>query len=182
MFMKTKLIDPATVPGWGVDADPTNEPTRPMRQRTESLHEGYTWKRPRQQRPTVEILHSNERPGLSATFGTSTPPRGLSGVLRRHAFKFSESSYGHWLPLMVADRIGVMEGIAEDLAHGHIPNLIAEKGWKAEWRYNRPAFVNKTAAAVVVAGLVGAGLYYLFRPAPRPAVRPQLRRTRMPAA
>ena len=51
----------------------------------------------------AEVLHSNERPNISAAFGTSTPPSGLSGALRRFAFRYSESSYAHWLPLMLAD-------------------------------------------------------------------------------
>ncbi len=45
----------------------------------------------------VEVLHSNERPHLTAVFGTSSPPSGLSGSIRRFAFRYSESSYGHWL-------------------------------------------------------------------------------------
>ena len=164
--MPNKLIDPSQVPGWGVDADPKNEPTYPMRRRVETEHQGYSWSRPAQQSSAVEILHSNERPGLSATFGTSTPPHGLSGVLRRRAFHFSESSYGHWLPLMLADRIAVLEGIADDLARGHVPNLFAEKGWQAEWRHNRASLVRRTTAGVAVAGLLGVGLYYLLRSEP----------------
>ena len=164
------MIDPSQVPGWGVDADPENEPTRPIRQRVSSQHEGYTWERPTQQRPHVEVLHSNERPGLSATFGTSTPPKGLSGVLRRRAFKFSESSYGHWLPLMLADRINSVEGVMEDLGRGNVPNVFAERGWNAEWQHNRGPLVVRTALTVAVAGLIGTGLYLLLRgekPAPR---------------
>ena len=51
-----------------------------------------------------------ERPDVTAVFGTSTPPAGLSGMLRRVAFNYSESSYLLWLPLMLADRIGIVEG------------------------------------------------------------------------
>jgi hypothetical protein len=68
------------------------------------------------------------------------PPRGLSGVIRRFAFRFSESSYGHWLPLMLADRVGMVEGVCEDLTRGHVPNIFRELGWKAEWQYNRKEF------------------------------------------
>jgi hypothetical protein len=44
-------------------------------------------------------------------------------MLRRFAFKYSESSYGHWLPLMLADRVGVVEGVLDDLSHGHVPTF-----------------------------------------------------------
>ena len=96
-------VDPSQVKGWGADADRGNDPTYPMKRRNDGEHEGYSWERPAQQQSDAEVLHSNERPNLSAAFGTSTPPAGLSGAIRRFAFKYSESSYGHWLPLMLAD-------------------------------------------------------------------------------
>jgi len=148
--MENTRIDPSQVKGWGIDADPENEPTWPMRERVEGEHDGYSWTRPTQQAETVEVLHSNERPNLSAVFGTSTPPAGLSGSIRRYAFKFSESSYGHWLPLMLADRIGVVEGIFSDLSHGHIPNLIDELGVKAELKHNRKEFLTRIGMGALV--------------------------------
>jgi hypothetical protein len=53
-------------------------------------------------------------------------------VIRRIAFTYSESSYGLWLPLMLADRLSVVEGVLDDLEHGHVPHVFAERGWKAE--------------------------------------------------
>src|SRR5699024_7490906 len=82
--------------GWAMDADPKNDPTYPMKKRTNEEHKGYTWERPTQQFVDIEVLHSNERPNITAVFGTSTPPSGLSGMIRRYAFKFSENHYGHW--------------------------------------------------------------------------------------
>jgi hypothetical protein len=139
------------IPGWGVDANPKNDPTYPIKRRVESEHQGYTWQRPSQQAVNVEVLHSNERPNVSAVFGTSSPPSGLSGFLRRRAFRHSESSYGHWLPLMLADRINMVEGVVDDLLHGHVPNLCAELGWGAEWRYNRARFVRRLAFGTLIA-------------------------------
>jgi hypothetical protein len=143
-------IDPSQVKGWGVDADRGNDPTYPIKKRNDGEHEGYSWERPAQQPESVEILHSNERPNVSAAFGTSTPPAGLSGVIRRFAFNYSESSYGHWLPLMLADRVGVVEGYLEDLARGHVPNVFAERGWKAEWKHNRAGLVTRVAVGAVL--------------------------------
>ena len=98
--MNSRIADPSTIAGWGIDADPDNDPTYPMRERGAAEPRGYTWPRPLQQKTGVEVLHSIERPHLPAVFGTSLPPSGLSGHLRRVAFRYSESSYGHWLPLM----------------------------------------------------------------------------------
>ena len=135
--------DTSQIKGWGVDADPRNDPTYPMKLRNDSEHEGYSWERPQQQPLTVEVLHSNERPDITAVFGTSTPPSGPSGALRRLAFRYSESSYGHWLPLVLADRVSVVEGVLSDLKRGHVPNVFAERGWKAEWKHNRTSLVRR---------------------------------------
>lgn len=153
--MENSTVDTSQIKGWGVDADPRNDPTYPMKQRNNGEHAGYSWERPPQQPESVEVLHSNERPNLSAVFGTSAPPAGLSGTLRRFAFKYSESSYAHWLPLMLADRVGVVEGVADDLAHGHLPNLLGELGAKAEWKHNRKQLVTRV---LVAAALVGAAV------------------------
>jgi len=150
----------AHIKGWGVDANPENDPTYPIKKRNNGEHAGYSWTRPAQQPVDIEVLHSNERPNVTAVFGTSVPPSGLSGTLRRFAFRYSESSYGHWLPLMLADRVGMVEGLLDDLRHGHVPNVFAELGWKAEWQYNRPSLVGRV---LVRAALVGAAIAYLRR-------------------
>ena len=122
----------AHIIGWGIDADPDNEPTYPMKHYTGDDYHRLNYERPVQQPETVEILKSNERPTLPTVFGTVTPPSGLSGALRRYAFRFSESDYGHWLPLLLADRVNAVEGIVDDVRRGHIPNIFAERGWKAD--------------------------------------------------
>lgn len=148
--MENKNAEVPVVAGWGVDVDPQNDPTYPMKKRNDAEHAGYTWERPSQQATTVEVLHSNERPNVAAVFGTSTPPSGLSGMLRRLAFKYSESSYGHWLPLMLADRINSLEGLFDDIRQGYFPNIFAERGWGAEWKYNRAALIRRIAVLVVL--------------------------------
>jgi hypothetical protein len=138
------------IKGWGIDADRKNDPTYPIKSRTNEEQLGYSWERPPLQIQNVEVLHSNERPNVTATFGSPNPPSGLSGVLRRKAFKYSESSYGHWVPLIMADRVDMVEGVLNDLAHGHVPNIFAELGWSAEWKHNRKAFVTKAAIITAV--------------------------------
>jgi hypothetical protein len=155
--MEHIVKDPSQIKGWGVDADPNNDPTYPMKHRNNGEHAGYSWERPLQQPITVEVLHSNERPDVTSVFGTSTPPLALSGVLRRIAFRYSESSYGHWLPLMLADRVSVVEGVLSDLKHGHVPNVFAERGWKAEWKHNRIGLARRILVRVV---LISAAVAY----------------------
>jgi hypothetical protein len=155
--MERTARDFSEIKGRGVDADPKNDPTYPMKNRNDGEHAGYSWERPPQQPITVEVLHSNERPDVTAVFGTSTPPSGLSGVLRRLAFGYSESSYGHWLPLVLADRVGVVEGVLGDLKRGQVPNVFAERGWKAEWKHNRTSLVRRILVGVA---LVSAAVAY----------------------
>ncbi|RIJ34293.1 hypothetical protein [Pontibacter oryzae] len=148
--MENKDKDYSHIKGWGIDADPKNDPTYPMRKRGNDDHTGYNWDRPTQQTETIEVLHSVERPNVTAVFGTSKPPKGLSGMIRRYAFQFGEGQFSHWLPLIVADRVDAIEGIVEDLKSGHIPNIFAEKGYKAQWKYNRTGVITKVAVATAV--------------------------------
>mgnify|MGYP003575122251 CR=1 FL=1 len=145
----------AMINGWGIDANRDNDPTYPMKDRTDEEQKGYSWDRPTQQPVQVEVLRSIERPNTSAVYGTSTPPHGLSGQIRRYAFKYSESSWGHWVPLVLADRVDVIQGIISDLKMGIVPNIFAEKGWKAEWKYNKKGLITKIlVTAAITYGVV----------------------------
>lgn len=158
--MENTLQNPSQIKGWGIDADPKNDPTYPMRHRENEDTKHYDWERPAQQPIDIEVLHSIERPNVSAVFGMSSPPSGLSGMIRRFAFKYSENNYLHWLPLILADRVNVVEGVLDDLVHGHIPNIFAEKGYKAQWKYDKKSLIVKLAT---VAAIVGGAVVLLNR-------------------
>ena len=145
----------AHIKGWGIDADPKNDPTYPMKNRLNLEQEGYSWDRPTLQPQTVEVLHSNERPNITAVFGTPNPPSGLSGMIRRFAFNYSENEYLHWLPLILADRVDAVEGVVSDLSKGHVPNIFAEKGYKGKWEHDQKGVIGRLAVtALVTAGVV----------------------------
>lgn len=156
--MTKAMVDTSTIPGWGVDAEPDNNPTWPIRH-IENQTRGLTWERPAQQSTKVEVLRSIEHNRLPAVIGTSTPPSGLSGMIRRYAFRRSESDWWHWLLLMGADRINVVEGVVEDLAKGKVPNVPAEMGAQAEWKHNKAGFALKAGAVLAV----GVGLFAALR-------------------
>ena len=151
--------EPKNIPGWGMDADPDNDPTYPMKHRNGADYERMHYEKAPQQQQNIEVLQSIERPGITRVFGTSTPPSGLSGSVRRFAFKYSEATTAHWMSLILADRINVVEGVIEDIRKGKIPNLVAELGWPAEWKYNRKKFITRMAIKVAVVGLVTAWLF-----------------------
>jgi hypothetical protein len=108
-----KAFDHSHINGWGADLAPANRPAVPMERTPPRLD--VPWDEPEQQRSDIEVLCSIERPGLSKVFGTSLPPSGLSGVIRRRAFRRSENDLRHWLMLMAADRVNVVEGMVDDV-------------------------------------------------------------------
>ena len=156
--MKTTERDYSHIKGWGIDADPLDVPAYPMKKRTENDNKGMIWERPPQQPERVEVLHSNERPNLPAVFGTPNPPTGLSGKIRRFAFRYSESMIRHWLLLLLADRVNVMEGIHQDINRGHFPDIFEELGGKAELKYNKVGLIRKVALGALVGIVVVACL------------------------
>ncbi len=145
------------IPGWGADLDRQLRPAIPM-ERTPPRLEGVHGQ-PEEQPRNIKVYHSIERSGITPVFGTSAPPRGLSGLLRRFAYGLTENDIRHWLLLLLADRVNVIEGIGEDLGRGHVPNLLAEMGIRSEWQYNKAGLARKALAASAVLGLG----YYLLR-------------------
>jgi hypothetical protein len=46
---------------------------------------------------------------VTPVFGTSVPPRGLSGVIRRAGYKYPEHHAARWMILILGDRVDVWE-------------------------------------------------------------------------
>jgi hypothetical protein len=142
--------DVSAIPGWGSDLDRNQRPAVPRERRPARLEHVHFDEMPPQE-PHVTVLHSAERPGLTPIFGSTQPPRGPSGALRKLAFGYSENDLRHWLLLLAADRVNMVEGLVSDLGHGHVPRLYAETGGRAELRHNPRAAVAN--AAVLAAGV-----------------------------
>jgi hypothetical protein len=142
----------AHIVGWGADLDHANRPAYPMERTPPRLPHPTT--PPEQQHSHVEVLVSTERPQITPLYGTPSPPKGLSGWLRRRAFEQSENDLRHWLLLLLADRVNVCEGLVEDLARGHIPNLYAEMGGRAELEHNPKGAARKAAMGVAALALL----------------------------
>ena len=120
-------FDRSQIPGWGADLDRSKRPAVPM-ERIPNRLEGVHWDEPERQVQTVEILKSIERPDITPVFGTACPPKGLSGKLRRIAFRRSENDIRHWMMLMFADRVNVIEGMLEDVGKSKKTHSIAAIG------------------------------------------------------
>jgi hypothetical protein len=93
----------------GRSADVSRE-VRPgvPRQRSPSPDPGAHWERPEQQRGVPLLARAGLR-AATPVFGTGQPARGLSGVLRRAAYRTSEYGSARWALLLLADRVDVLE-------------------------------------------------------------------------
>jgi hypothetical protein len=154
-------VDPrryAHIPGWGVDRDKHDRPAVPM-ERTPPRLEGVHWDAPPQQQSDAEVLHSTERAGLTPVFGTTLPPRGISGALRRFGFRYSENDLRRWMTLLLADRVDMVEGLVRDVGTGHVPRIYSEMGGRAELRHNPAGAARKAATVLAVAGVA----YWLWQ-------------------
>lgn len=87
-----------------VDADPNARPGVPL-----YGHSDVIPPRLEQQVPTAEVLVGPERGALTPVFSTAVPPRGLSGAIRRLAYKVPEHKAARWLLLVLGDRVDVWE-------------------------------------------------------------------------
>jgi hypothetical protein len=125
----------ARIPGWGVDADPKDRPSVP-RERTvpaEIAESGF----PERQQEKWPRERSIEHETLPPVFGTSCPPKGLSGVVRRYAYSsFSEARAAHWLLLLAADRIDVAESRVQAALRLQPDNPITETGIRSEFTHH----------------------------------------------
>jgi hypothetical protein len=125
----------ARIPGWGVDLDPKDRPSVPKLQWQEDLT-GAHWEFPERQPERYPRERSVEHGMLTPVFGTAQPPSGVSGVIRRYAYKYSEGRTAHWLLLIAADRVDAWEHHLKSFLTLRPDNPITETGVKAEFTHN----------------------------------------------
>lgn len=121
----------ARIPGWGVDLDPKDRPSVPRERR--DLATGAHWEFPERQEEKVPRERSIEHKFLTPVFGTSTPPSGVSGTLRRFAYRYSEGRAAHWLILLAADRVNAWEAHLGSFISLRPDNPVTESGVLSEF-------------------------------------------------
>jgi len=105
------------VPGWGVDARPEDrpgvphelEPPRPLA----DADPGLAVRQTSEPRPLVDPSRS-----LTPVYSAATPPRGLSGLMRRAAYRYPTYRARRWMLLMLSDRVDALEHNAGKLLGG----------------------------------------------------------------
>ncbi len=91
-----------------VDTKPVRGPGVPEEREPTPVGHAH-WGSPPKQLPRAEVIRDATRHDLTATFGSSPPPRLLSGVVRRAAYRIPDYRVGRWLFLLIADRIDAVE-------------------------------------------------------------------------
>ncbi len=161
----------ARIPGWGVDLDPSDRPSVP-RERFEPGLSGAHWDFPERQEERRPRERSIEHKFLTPVFGTSCPPRGVSGIMRRYAYSFSEARAAHWLILMAADRVDALGSHLRSFLTLRPDNPITETGVLSELSHHpiasrvgkrRADLVHQPLDPIIVAGpwIVGGAVAYM---------------------
>ncbi|BDX34724.1 hypothetical protein TUM20985_52710 [Mycobacterium antarcticum] len=125
----------ARIPGWGADLDPADRPSVP-RLKFDPAATGAHWDFPERQPEKWPRERSIEHAMLTPVFGTSTPPRGLSGVVRRYAYRYSEGRAAHWLLLIAADRVDAAESHVLSFLTLRPDNPFTETGIRSEFTHH----------------------------------------------
>lgn len=165
----------ARIPGWGVDLDPADRPSVP-RERFDPDATGAHWDLPDRQPEPWPRERSIEHEVLPPVFGTTCPPKGVSGAIRKLSYaRYSEARAAHWLLLLLADRVDAIEAHLRSLATTRPDQPLTQSGISGEIGHHPIAsrFGQKRADTthmwmdpVIVAGpwlLAGAGVWRLAR-------------------
>jgi hypothetical protein len=122
----------ARIPGWGADLDPHDRPSVP-RERYDPGVTGAHWEFPERQPEKWPRERSPEHKFLTPVFGTTCPPRGVSGAIRKYAYTYSEGRAAHWLLLIAGDRVDAIESHLKSLLTLHPDNPITQTGVLSEF-------------------------------------------------
>ena len=150
--------------GWGADLAPANRPAYPKEKPSDVMN-AYGNVQPPRQVSDYAVQQSIEHAHVTPVFGTSCPPKGLSGKLRATAFKFSEAELAHWMLLMLADRIDVYESLLGELGRAKVPDWPRERGWNVrvqdrnpEKAPRKPIYLAVGAVGIIAAAVLMARL------------------------
>lgn len=175
------LVEPSEelrsrIPGWGADLDPADRPSVPRLQPA-TTETGAHWRLPEEQPELWPRERSIEHERLPPVFGTSCPPRGVSGAMRKYAYRrYSEARAAHWLVLLAAERVDAVGSHLRSLASLRPDNPITETGVLVEGGHHpvssrlgrgRADLTHRPLDPLIVAGpslLGGVVAYRVLRP------------------
>jgi hypothetical protein len=102
-------MQPVTRPAWwGVDLDHSRRPGVPSHREPQPFP-NTRFPLERQPGEPASPMHGRTNKQMPPVFGTSTPLRGVSGVIRRYAYSKPDHYPSHWLLKIFADRVDSWE-------------------------------------------------------------------------
>jgi hypothetical protein len=105
----TQSVQPPRRPGWAdVDLDLARRPGVPH-EREPKPFPNTIFPPERQPGEPAAPMHGRPNKRMPPVFGTSTPLRGVSGVVRRMAYALPDHYPSHWLLKMLGDRVDLWE-------------------------------------------------------------------------
>ena len=124
------------------DASFEQRPGVPMEKEAPAPAGNSHWLEPDRMTDPGYVLKRAGLEELTPVFGTSVPPRGLSGVMRTAAYKIPEHFTSHWLILLAADRVDVLE----DRLRRYLPLAAVAGGIYLAFRPRRKSFMRRVFA------------------------------------
>lgn len=98
-------LEPVKRPSyWGVDLDRSRRPGVPM-ERPPQLMKNAKFPIERQQGPSTAFMHGRTNKSMPPVFGTTHPPHGLSGVIKKWAATMPDHKPAFWLLKLLSDRV-----------------------------------------------------------------------------
>lgn len=107
--MPTTIESNEPIFGAGFDAREGQRPGVPMEKVPPEPAGNAHWLQPDRMANPGHVLKRAGLDELTPVFGTTVPPRGLSGVMRTAAYRIPDHFTRHWLLLLAADRVDVLE-------------------------------------------------------------------------
>ncbi len=95
--------------GWGVDRRPQDRPGVPKEHLPPEPVANASATVPLVQQVAGTVTAHGPLRSVTPVYGTANPTRGLSGIIRRAAYRVPDYKPRRWMMLMLADRIDVME-------------------------------------------------------------------------
>ena len=122
------------IPGWGLDTDEIHRHTADERE--DFGDTGAHWSFPDRQPDDSDRERSIEHKMLTPVYGTAQPLHGLSGVIRRFAYRnFSETRNTRWLILLLGDRVDAAGAHFQSSLTARPDNPITQTAILSEPRY-----------------------------------------------
>jgi hypothetical protein len=117
-----RSVQPERKPSWaGVDLDPARRPGVPWKRDPPQRFPNTRFPPDRQTTEPTVPKHGRPNKPFPPVYGTTCPLHGLSGAVRKLAYRLPDHYPSHWMLMMLGDRVDALESTAKKLAPLALP-------------------------------------------------------------